>query len=119
LAFFFFGMVVTGLAALQFVNVPMFRSSHRFGQTLSSRKALLTGPPPNISALRRLATLLVIVGEAVFLKKMTPPDESWSVYLMVIGQPFPSRYFPKPAFNKILLACQVHWWLGWGTCLSA
>jgi len=61
LAFFFFGMVVTGLAALQFVNVPMF------------------------SALRRLATLLVIVGEAVFLKKMTPPDESWSVYLMVIG----------------------------------
>jgi len=25
LAFFFFGMVVTGLAALQFINVPMFR----------------------------------------------------------------------------------------------
>jgi hypothetical protein len=25
LAFFFFAMVVTGLAALQFINVPMFR----------------------------------------------------------------------------------------------
>lgn len=61
LAFFFFGMVVTGLAALQFINVPMF------------------------SALRRFTTLIVIVGEAVYLKKFTPRDEAWSVYAMVIG----------------------------------
>jgi solute carrier family 35 protein len=61
LSFFFFAMVVTGLGALRYVNVPMF------------------------GAIRRLTTLIVILGEGLILHKQYPKDEAWSVYLMVLG----------------------------------
>jgi len=61
LIFSFISMVVTGLAALQYVNVPMY------------------------SALRRITTCIVMVGEEVILKKYYPIDEQISVYLMVFG----------------------------------
>jgi hypothetical protein len=90
LAFFFFGMVVTGLAALQFINVPMFRcvKPSRLLQpqpALNSQVVSLALCVSHASALRRFTTLIVIVGEAVYLKKFTPRDEAWSVYAMVIG----------------------------------
>jgi len=61
LAACFCGMVLTGLAALQWVNVPMF------------------------SALRRLTTFIVIAGQYFVLHKTVPADEFQSVVLMVIG----------------------------------
>lgn len=54
-------MVVSGLAALAKTNVPLF------------------------SALRRLSTLVVIIGEYYLLGKVTPGDESQSVVIMVLG----------------------------------
>jgi len=61
LAFFFTGMVFSGLAPLHSVNVPMY------------------------GALRRITTFLVIIGERVFLTKKTPTDEILSVCFMVFG----------------------------------
>jgi len=61
LAIYFTLMAASGLWALALVNVPVF------------------------SALRRLATLIVIVGERFVLGKITPPDETNSVVLMVFG----------------------------------
>ncbi|KAH3758731.1 nucleotide sugar transporter family [Pelomyxa schiedti] len=61
LALFFGGMVVTGLAALRFVNIPIYNT------------------------LRRLTTLMVIVGEFVILHKVVPIDEIASVIIMVGG----------------------------------
>jgi len=57
----FCGMVISGLAALKFVNVPMY------------------------SALRRLTTFIVIAGEYVLLNKTVPTFELYSVILMVVG----------------------------------
>lgn len=54
-------MVISGLAALAKTNVPLF------------------------SALRRLSTLIVIVGEGFLLGKVTPTDEVQSVVVMVLG----------------------------------
>jgi len=54
-------MVITGLAALRYVNVPVY------------------------SALRRLTTFIVIVGQYFLLKKTVPVDELCSVIMMVIG----------------------------------
>ena len=92
LAFFFFGMVVTGLAALQFINVPMFRCviPSRLLQPQPAHNSRVASLAlcvcvSHASALRRFTTLIVIVGEAVYLKKFTPRDEAWSVYAMVIG----------------------------------
>jgi hypothetical protein len=48
------------------------------------------------SALRRFTTLIVIVGEAVYLKKFTPRDEAWSVYAMVIGPHIPAIAHARP-----------------------
>jgi len=61
LAAAFCGMVITGLAALKFVNVPMY------------------------SALRRFTTFIVIVAEFLLLGKRVPKDEFNSVVLMVVG----------------------------------
>eukprot|EP01132_Coremiostelium_polycephalum_P001005 gene1005-1275_t len=61
LSFLFIMMVVSGLAALAKTNVPLF------------------------SALRRLSTLIVIVGERWLLSKITPADEVQSVVVMVLG----------------------------------
>eukprot|EP01133_Synstelium_polycarpum_P015026 gene15026-17773_t len=61
LAVLFILMVVSGLAALAKTNVPLF------------------------SALRRLSTLIVIIGERVLLEKITPMDEIQSVIVMVVG----------------------------------
>eukprot|EP01098_Paradermamoeba_levis_P007413 TRINITY_DN3063_c0_g3_i3.p1 TRINITY_DN3063_c0_g3~~TRINITY_DN3063_c0_g3_i3.p1 ORF type:complete len:313 (+),score=67.15 TRINITY_DN3063_c0_g3_i3:331-1269(+) len=54
-------MVVTGLAALQFINVPLY------------------------SALRRVTTFVVMVTEWYLLQKETPRLEAQSIYLMVLG----------------------------------
>lgn len=67
------------------------------------------------SALRRLTTLLVMVGEAVYLKKVTPSDESWSVYLMVIGT---GHFLPFVIMHLILRRLQVLWWPAWAICPS-
>ncbi|EFA77914.1 hypothetical protein PPL_08555 [Heterostelium album PN500] len=61
LSLLFILMVVSGLAALAKTNVPLF------------------------SALRRLSTLIVIIGERILLEKKTPADEIQSVVLMVVG----------------------------------
>jgi len=61
LAFFFNGMVFTGLMPLLYVNVPMY------------------------GALRRVTTFLVIIGERWFLGRVVPTDESASVVFMVFG----------------------------------
>ncbi|KAN0035642.1 hypothetical protein ACTA71_004925 [Dictyostelium dimigraforme] len=61
LSLLFILMVVSGLAALAKTNVPLF------------------------SALRRLSTLIVIVGEGFLLGKITPTDEVQSVVVMVLG----------------------------------
>eukprot|EP01112_Ceratiomyxa_fruticulosa_P010585 TRINITY_DN2810_c0_g3_i5.p1 TRINITY_DN2810_c0_g3~~TRINITY_DN2810_c0_g3_i5.p1 ORF type:complete len:204 (+),score=20.13 TRINITY_DN2810_c0_g3_i5:864-1475(+) len=61
LAVCFVFMVATGLASLVNVNIPMF------------------------NALRRLTTLMVIVGEYVLLSKTSPVDEVASVLLMCFG----------------------------------
>jgi len=61
LAGYFVGMVITGLAALRYVNVPMY------------------------SALRRLTTFIVIIGQYFLLNKTVPMDELVSVVLMVLG----------------------------------
>jgi len=61
LAFFFLGMVFSGLMPLYYVNVPMY------------------------GALRRITTFLVIIGERLFLSKTTPTDEVLSVVFMVFG----------------------------------
>jgi len=61
LAFFFVGMVLSGLAPLYYVNVPMY------------------------GALRRVTTFIVILGERFFLNKTTPTDEVLSVVFMVFG----------------------------------
>eukprot|EP01089_Gocevia_fonbrunei_P023472 TRINITY_DN993_c0_g1_i1.p1 TRINITY_DN993_c0_g1~~TRINITY_DN993_c0_g1_i1.p1 ORF type:complete len:325 (-),score=30.16 TRINITY_DN993_c0_g1_i1:46-1020(-) len=61
LALYFFAMVVTGLAAMRFMNVPMY------------------------SAVRRLTTLIVMWGEFYLLGKVTAYDESLSVYGMILG----------------------------------
>jgi len=57
----FFGMVVTGLAALRYVNVPVY------------------------SALRRLTTFIVIAGQYFWLDKTVSRDELQSVIVMVFG----------------------------------
>jgi len=57
----FLFMVATGLASLALVNIPMF------------------------NALRRLSTVLVIVGEYFMLGKVTATDEASSVFLMIFG----------------------------------
>jgi len=57
----FTGMVVTGLAALKYVNVPMY------------------------SALRRLTTFIVIIVQFVLIKKTVSREEFLSVVAMVIG----------------------------------
>jgi len=61
LAVSFCGMVLTGLAALKFVNVPMY------------------------SALRRLTTFIVIAGQYFMLGKTVSRDELNSVIMMVVG----------------------------------
>lgn len=61
LASAFIGMVVTGLAALKYVNVPMY------------------------SALRRLTTFIVIVWQYLLLNETVPRNEVLSVVLMVFG----------------------------------
>jgi len=61
LAFFFNGMVFSGLAPLYFVNVPMY------------------------GALRRVTTFLVLFFERYFLQRLIPTDESTSVIFMVFG----------------------------------
>ncbi|GAM27583.1 hypothetical protein SAMD00019534_107590 [Acytostelium subglobosum LB1] len=61
LSVLFILMVVSGLAALAKTNVPLF------------------------SALRRLSTLIVILGERILLEKVTPANEIQSVVLMVLG----------------------------------
>jgi len=61
LAAAFVGMVVTGLAALIYVNVPIY------------------------SALRRLTTFIVIVWQYLLLNKSVPQNELLSVILMVFG----------------------------------
>jgi len=61
LALSFCGMAATGLAALKYVNIPMF------------------------SALRRLTTFVVIAGQYLVLKKNVSQEEIWSVIVMVIG----------------------------------
>ncbi|KAF2070297.1 hypothetical protein CYY_008389 [Polysphondylium violaceum] len=61
LSLLFILMVVSGLAALAKTNVPLF------------------------SALRRLSTLVVILGEKMLLGKVTPADETQAVVVMVLG----------------------------------
>jgi len=61
LAFFFNGMVFSGLMPLYYVNVPIY------------------------GALRRITTFLVIIGERLFLGRTTPTDEVLSVIFMVLG----------------------------------
>jgi len=61
LAASFSGMVLTGLAALKFVNVPMY------------------------GALRRLTTFIVIAGQYFILSKTATREEITSVVLMVFG----------------------------------
>jgi len=61
LTFYFVAMVVTGLAALRFVNVPMY------------------------GALRRGTTWIVMLGEQLVLRKAYPVDESLSVHFMIAG----------------------------------
>jgi drug/metabolite transporter (DMT)-like permease len=60
----FVGMVVTGLASLAFINIPMY------------------------SVLRRLTTCITLVGERIVLGRTIPSDEQTSVYLMVGGAVF-------------------------------
>jgi len=57
----FLGMVISGLAALRFVNVPMF------------------------GVLRRLTTFLVIVLQYITLRKLVSYAELTSVIVMVLG----------------------------------
>jgi len=57
----FIGMVVTGLAALIYVNVPMY------------------------SALRRLTTFIVIAGQYLLLRKTVSQNELLAVIAMVVG----------------------------------
>jgi len=57
----FTAMVVTGLAALKYVNVPMY------------------------SALRRLTTFLVIIAQFVMINKRVSREEFLSVVAMVVG----------------------------------
>jgi len=57
----YFGMVVTGLSALRFINVPMF------------------------TALRRATTFIVIIGQYFYLKKTVSREEFFSVSLMIVG----------------------------------
>jgi len=57
----FTGMVVTGLAALKYVNVPMY------------------------SALRRLTTFIVIIVQFILIKKTVSREEFLSVVAMVLG----------------------------------
>ena len=57
----FLGMVLTGLGALKFLNIPMF------------------------NALRRVTTLITMAGEYYLLDKRESGKVQFSVYLMVIG----------------------------------
>eukprot|EP00002_Diphylleia_rotans_P018111 TRINITY_DN3511_c0_g1_i2.p1 TRINITY_DN3511_c0_g1~~TRINITY_DN3511_c0_g1_i2.p1 ORF type:complete len:207 (-),score=41.85 TRINITY_DN3511_c0_g1_i2:932-1552(-) len=61
LAFWFNAMVVTGLASLGYMNVPLW------------------------SALRRFTTFLVMMFEYTVLNKRYPKKESYSIVLMVLG----------------------------------
>ncbi len=71
-------MAISGLAALRFVNVAIYRyylliiGSHFF------------------STLRRLTTFIVIIGQFLIMNKTVPRDELNSVVLMVSGT---SNYF--------------------------
>mmetsp|Transcript_10192 Transcript_10192/g.25578 ORF Transcript_10192/g.25578 Transcript_10192/m.25578 type:complete len:343 (+) Transcript_10192:193-1221(+) len=61
LSLLFDGMVVTGLAALFHVNVPLY------------------------GALRRFTTVLVMLFQYFFLKRSTPRDEALTVFGMIFG----------------------------------
>nr|WOE55172.1 PhM00038.1 [Neoporphyra haitanensis] len=61
LAFFWWLYAVTGLVALRYLTIPMF------------------------STLRKFTTLVVLVGEAVILRKRSPPSVWLSVVLIVAG----------------------------------
>jgi len=57
----FLGMVLTGLGALKYLNIPMF------------------------NALRRVTTLFTIAGESYLLNVHSSSSVRWSCYLMVVG----------------------------------
>eukprot|EP01119_Soliformovum_irregulare_P019350 TRINITY_DN609_c0_g1_i2.p1 TRINITY_DN609_c0_g1~~TRINITY_DN609_c0_g1_i2.p1 ORF type:complete len:315 (+),score=39.46 TRINITY_DN609_c0_g1_i2:147-1091(+) len=57
----FASMVFTGLAALKWINIPMY------------------------GAIRRLTTFIVIVWQYILLKKTVPTDEFASVVVMILG----------------------------------
>lgn len=61
LALAFNGMVISGLAPLYYVNVPMY------------------------GALRRITTFIVMIGERIILGRQVAFDEALSIYLMVFG----------------------------------
>eukprot|EP01103_Thecamoeba_quadrilineata_P018945 TRINITY_DN7487_c0_g1_i1.p1 TRINITY_DN7487_c0_g1~~TRINITY_DN7487_c0_g1_i1.p1 ORF type:complete len:235 (+),score=13.99 TRINITY_DN7487_c0_g1_i1:298-1002(+) len=79
-------MVLTGLAPLVYVNVPMY------------------------GALRRLTTFIVIVSERFLLDKITPSDEVFSVVLMILGATvagWGDLTFNAFGYSLVLLNCVV------------
>eukprot|EP01117_Protostelium_nocturnum_P006260 TRINITY_DN2258_c0_g1_i1.p1 TRINITY_DN2258_c0_g1~~TRINITY_DN2258_c0_g1_i1.p1 ORF type:complete len:294 (-),score=35.57 TRINITY_DN2258_c0_g1_i1:84-965(-) len=89
LAIAFFGMVVTGLAGLRFVNIPMF------------------------SALRRWATFFVIAGDYFWLGKVVDRMEFASVVMMISGAMVASvgdLAFDAMGYALTMLNCLVTAW---------